>query len=553
MPISKPPSGLGRVMGLVHAALVLVILALSASIALVTSPPAPPTTAQLAPGSRQIEGPDDATESPEPTAEADNPYAGIDRSRVRRCVGDPPRQTEDPMSPPCVPYWDGEDNGGATAQGVTETQINVVMPGGIHQIVKGVAGLVAHFNERYEFYGRELNVQFLQTEEFLSQLNPAQYAAYAEEIDTEMNAFAVMSPSDSAMGTATTLYDMLAERGIISVDVGAGTRSAAELNEGPNALYQWSFFEPDDVLQQHFVEWACGNLVGQPAIHAGDDLDDDPRRFGVLVQRNPAGASFDPSVLLAGLEACDADLVEPQELTFEFGASEIAGAETTLARLRSQGVTSLACVCGNHFIGRMMIAAEELGWHPEWVSTGIGSQASDANLAPFWPPEQLSHFFGLAPATKAIPLPDRPWFAAAREGDPTITPAYGREQQSNWGRSVEQLYLSLLIIASGIQGAGPNLTPETFAAALQSTEFPNPGAAGPPLYQPRAGFGVGDHAFIEDVSLTYWDPTVRPYDDPQLGTYCYVNGGARYRLGEWPTDTVAKFYPEGRPDDVSCW
>ena len=29
--------------------------------------------------------------------------AAVERARVRRCVGDPPRQTEDPQSPPCVP------------------------------------------------------------------------------------------------------------------------------------------------------------------------------------------------------------------------------------------------------------------------------------------------------------------------------------------------------------------------------------------------------------------------------------------------------------------
>lgn len=552
--MAEEKSGWTRATGLAHGALVLAIVGLSASIALVTSPPAPPTTAQLAPGARQVEN----TAEPTPTPTTDpgdeeNPYASIDRSRVRRCVGEPARQTEDPMSPPCVAYWDGEDNGGATASGVTDTQINIVMPGGISQIVKGIGGLINHFNERYEFYGRQLNVQFLETEEFLSQLNPSQYATYAEEIDTEMDAFAVMSPSDSAMGTATELYDMLAQRGIISVDVGAGTRSAAQLNASTNSLYQWSFYMPDDVLQQHFTEWACSNLVGQPAVHASDDLKDTERTFGVIVQRNAVGTSFDPSVLLAGLEACEANIVGPEELTFEFGASEIPGAETVLAKLRSEGATSLVCVCGNHFIGRMMIANEELGWHPEWVSTGIGAQASDANLAPFWPPAQLAHFFGLAPATKINPFPDQPWFVAAREGDPTITPAFGKDQQSNWGRSVEQMYLSLLILAAGIQGAGPNLTPETFAAALQNTQFPNPGAGGPPIYQPRVGFGVGDHAFMDDATLVYWDPTVRPYDDPQLGTYCYVNNGTRYTLGSYPADTVSKFYPEGRPDDVSCW
>src|SRR5688572_7868513 len=51
----------------------------------------------------------------------------VDVARVRRCVGDPPRQIEDPQSPPCVPYWSG-DNGGSTWRGVTRDEIRVVDP-----------------------------------------------------------------------------------------------------------------------------------------------------------------------------------------------------------------------------------------------------------------------------------------------------------------------------------------------------------------------------------------------------------------------------------------
>ena len=43
------------------------------------------------------------------------------------CVGDPPRQTEDPQSPPCVAYWQGA-NGGATYKGVSKSSIYVGFP-----------------------------------------------------------------------------------------------------------------------------------------------------------------------------------------------------------------------------------------------------------------------------------------------------------------------------------------------------------------------------------------------------------------------------------------
>ncbi|MEQ4210106.1 ABC transporter substrate-binding protein [Actinopolymorpha sp. B9G3] len=527
---------------------------MTAALALAAPAPAPPATAQLAPSSRQATAepePDTPTPTPEQTG-PENPYAGIDRSRVRRCVGEPPRQTEDPMSPPCVAYWDGENNGGDTTKGVTKTQINLVVPGGLAQLGKGIGGIIEHFNSRYEFYGRKINVQYLTTEEFVSLLNPAQYGAYAEQIDTEMNAFGVIT-AGGLDGSTSTLYDLLADRGIISVDVAAGFRTEEELSQGPNADYKWSFSMSDDNLQEHVAEFVCKNLVGKRAIHAGDGLTDTTRRFGLIVQRNPTGASMTGSVLAAGLRACDASLAPTERMTYTWNAQPpTPSAPTVLAKLRSQGVTSVMCVCTNHVVGQALIASEELGWEPEWISTGTGFQGSDSNLAAFWPQNQLAHYFGVSAESKVNSYPGEAWFVAAREGDPTITAAYMQNQHSNWGLTLEAMYQSMLIFATGIQGAGPNLTPETFAAALREAEFTNPGAGGPPYYQQRIELEAGEHSFVKDATLTYWDPTIRPYDDPQLGTFCYVNHGRRYTLGNWPSNTEEKFYGKGRPADVPC-
>src|SRR5687768_11157954 len=49
-----------------------------------------------------------------------------DNPATYRCVGSPPRQTEDPLSPPCVPYFEG-DNFGDTYQGVTEDEVKLVL------------------------------------------------------------------------------------------------------------------------------------------------------------------------------------------------------------------------------------------------------------------------------------------------------------------------------------------------------------------------------------------------------------------------------------------
>src|SRR5256885_11938042 len=81
--------------------------------------------------------------------------------RVRRCIGDPPRQIEDPQSPPCVPYWSG-DNGGATFKGVTRDEIRVaVMHVEGHNgdpITPEMQSIADFFNKRFEFYGRRIHL-----------------------------------------------------------------------------------------------------------------------------------------------------------------------------------------------------------------------------------------------------------------------------------------------------------------------------------------------------------------------------------------------------------
>src|SRR5258708_37570124 len=44
----------------------------------------------------------------------------------KRCVGSPPRQTEDPLSPPCVGFFEG-GNGGATDAGVTGSTLRTLV------------------------------------------------------------------------------------------------------------------------------------------------------------------------------------------------------------------------------------------------------------------------------------------------------------------------------------------------------------------------------------------------------------------------------------------
>ena len=75
-------------------------------------------------------------------------------------------------------------------------------------------------------------------------------------------------------------------------------------------------------------------------------------------------------------------------------------------------------------------------------------------------------------------------------------------------------YSSLLLLASGIQLAGPNLTPATFQAGLmRADQFPNPGARGAPYFQARVGAErLARHRLDLDVEPVVVEPVAAGLD-----------------------------------------
>jgi hypothetical protein len=127
---SKANRGRSRSVPAVYGLTSLAILIAVATLALVVSPPGPPALAEFAPRAEdRIDEALKAQSSNFGTGEGGDCAAGqdcaagggnggglgvtttsappkgneIDAARVRRCIGNPPRQTEDPQSPPLSP------------------------------------------------------------------------------------------------------------------------------------------------------------------------------------------------------------------------------------------------------------------------------------------------------------------------------------------------------------------------------------------------------------------------------------------------------------------
>ena len=103
--------------------------------------------------------------------------------------------------------------------------------------------------------------------------------------------------------------------------------------------------------------------------------------------------------------------------------------------------------------------------------------------------------------------------------------AYSSVRDDQPSLLVEELFHELLVLAIGIQMAGPELTPETFETGL----FSYPGGTG------QAGtwdFGPEHYTPITDIREIWWDPDTISAFNGEPGTY--LDNGQRYTQTDIP-------------------
>ena len=549
-----------RTPAIVFGSIVAALSVLVAAVALTARQAAPPAIAEFAPQAVEqikksldeqradVTAPDQTTSpppSPTPSGSA-SPGAGpsvgpkapdIVQPRVRACIGSPPRQTEDRQSPPCVPYFDPKrDNGGATAPGVTRDQITVALPTQFFENTAIPPLLVEHFNKRYEFYGRKLVLRSFTPSGCgdAGTPKPAQQRADAIAVQEELQAFASLAYCNAG-GADRAYYDALAEKKVIAVPDGnliTGTESAYRRR----APYQWNVQPGVDAMTANLAQFVCAKLAGRPPRYAGGQQREAAvRTFGLIYTRAIDGSVPDLGPLRAGLRSCDVTLTEVRE---DATADASRNGVNAIVSMRNAGVTSLMCLCGAADTrGKYMTAATGQGYQPEWIATTYGGNDLDNTYSGGnAPPDQTGHIIGITFRNKFLPKQDMPWYWAVREADP------GSDPEGNTYYASNSRYYQLLLLASGIQLAGPNLTPATFEQALHKARFPNPTAGAAPFYQARVGFDAGRHVMSSDAAMFWYDPNRPGTVDPSVpGSICYVDRGSRYGLGEWRRSDPAFF------------
>ena len=449
--------------------------------------------------------------------------------------GESPRQTEDPQSPPCVPYFQGNNGGATYSHGVTGTTINVAFGAfGDPVYEREIDDFVAYFNRRFEFYGRHINaVHAAWITPYTNSSSTQSLIDDATRVDKESHAFLATSFGATAYGDDGAFRDTLARAGVMSTN--AADSYVTEATMSAYQPYEWSVLPGLDRQERYLSDMVCGTLAGHAPRLAPPQTSvsypaGPPIRRWALFSNKPAtgGNPPDVSILHNAMSGCGAQPIVEDVLPPN-NTDQSQAIDNNLAKMASLDVTTVVCFCDQWTFSVFTSEADKQRRHPEWfISTSFQLDRDEliANSTNY-PTDQSSNAFGVSWFNQSLPPGQTFWHQAMREVDPNDDGYYFLPAE---------IYRDLLLVASGIQMAGPNLTPTTFQEGLYKARFSNSGNGGPPYYEANVGFAPGSHSQYQDARLIWWNPGGQSYNSSTPGTFCAVNNGQRYFLGGLPKD-----------------
>ena len=479
---------------------------------------------------------------------------GIDTDDWKDCDQDTGRVAIPyPFTPPCVqPVAEGDDNGGATAPGVTADSIKVVSyitDPDINAAVSGALGgvgvdtdaaltedtvgaYVEILGEHYETYGRAIDLQFYRGTG--TALDEVAARNDARRI-IAMEPFAVIGgPTQSP-----AFSEELAAAGVVCIQTCAlAPRAEFALENRP---YIYSIGPLPEQAQTHAANFVGTQLAGKNAEFAGDQAMHDQERVFGYVAYNTNDGYYTPMIeqfVNQLRDEFDTEIVLQREFLLDL-AVNAEEAQSFVAAMKDAGVTTVL-FSGDPFMPQFLSqAATDQDYHPEWV---IGSTVlvDTTALARGFDQEQWAHAMGIS-------LP-------AARGEQEVQTDYLLHQWQFCEEPASNAYDThaqrALLLVTGIHMAGPNLTPESFEAGW----FKYPPSGGIPT---DALVSRGEHDIwpdldvggSDDVTVIYWDPEATGTDETGqegVGMYRYVNDGERIRPEGWGDDLELPLFDDSQ-------
>jgi len=521
-------------------------------------------------GSQSLEG-DGATGGDLPG----NPLGtGENRSQFR-CVGNPPRQTEDPLSPPCVAFFEG-DNFGETYQGVTRDEIRIVLyfDGNLGTVgtsrgteqcpVNELIDLVNdepeqeechtvrmarlwqfYFNQRYQTYGRYGHF-FLYFGTATSATTPETRRADAAEVYRRVQPFAVIDFSQFE-GGGDAFVDTSARRGTLNFGSFVG-QDAQFFNRYPKLI--WGFAPSLEIQADQYAAVLCNKYVNHPVDHSPQFMGQ-PRKFGLVYTTDQGFETLRrfKDRVMQKFQACGGTLAtEPR--TFP-KAGYALDTETSnryaieaMTAFQAAGVTTVIWPGGLET--NYSKAAANLNYYPEWIVAGDGNtdnefaqqgyRGSHGQNQESWRNAAVVSYQPQIPIDEKV----RVCFQALRSVDPNVP-------QQDALRTGCDMYDNLRQLFIGIQVAGPRLGPTSIDRGFHAI----PPLPSPDLQLPACYYDPGDYTCVKDFIIGRWDPQGYGESSPAPGCYRIV-GSRRILLADVDTNNAMTGYnpaPEDQGGD----
>jgi hypothetical protein len=440
---------------------------------------------------------------------------------VHACTDRALQIPNDPYSPPCLTF--AGSNGGATAKGVTATEIHIAMrrtqDASFNDALAGIVGagivdtpedterttkvLVDYFNQHFQLYGRKIVLDYYDGQGSLA----TELVGNGRD-KAEVDATHVASVLGS-FGDLTALSEPYADAlsRLHVMNFGAPLLSREWFTQ--RRPYSWSVLPDCSTLVEEATEYVIKRLDGPTADFAGGDLKGKPRKITALA---PENSWYQECVQAARkiLKAAGQDF-DVAPIAYQLDLTSMSNqAANLIPKLKSLGVTTILCGCDPIFPIFLSGTANREKYFPEFVS----GYEQDF-IGQLWDPTFQAHSFGISPLGPNTS--QRPQDTAGYAAFKTLShdePVFG----------VDGIYYQLYLLAIGLQGAGPNLTPATFEQGM----FHYPEHLGPAGLW---GFGPGDYTPMDDFHEIYWDPDAVSTYNGKLGAWKDPHPGVRYRHG----------------------
>jgi hypothetical protein len=465
----------------------------------------------------------------------------------------------------CVKPWHaGEENGGATAPGVTKSTITVVGIVPNDQELEGVsraAGTMAvnraddatgTYKDAvhdyllaempfYETWGRDIEMKFVTS-------------SGTDESAQRSDAVAVVAKKPFAainfVGVGLDVLETELAKSKILV-WGAATTSQKALAAAP---YRWGLSDAQ-AAAVNAAEVIGKQLVAKKAKFAGDAvIQKQTRKLGVVY----IPTLIDVAQFKSALAKYHGTVASENAYTSNgttFGDDTLAQeqAPVIVTKMKNAGVTTVVLFSDVAMNKALMAQATKQDWFPEWYLTGSVFQ-DIAIFARGYDQQQFAHAFGvsnLPPYTQPDPTPTPPAKSLT-----VLTNALNWYWGEHSGTEVpSNMTTRIPWLLDGIQAAGPELTPRTFQQGLFAVPATGGAASGTTTgaltgYGRNAGLPYDEYLQLGlDFAPVWWDAqTTGPSNGTGTvakGVVRYVDGAKRYRAGTWPTKAIPWFQKPG--------